>query len=68
MSGERSAASEHLHPVPGVSDRHTFEGVVRLTWYGDECNIDIGDDCIDAFLIEREGKRVRVEIEVHHEG
>ena len=47
-----------------VANEREFRGVVKLTWYGSECNIDVGDDCIDEYLIDLEGKRVRVTVEV----
>lgn len=54
------------HAFSAASEQH-YEGVVRLTWYGDECDIDIGEigtTCISEELIELEGKRVRVTVEV----
>lgn len=48
----------------GLLKKREFEGVVKLTWYGDECGIEVDDDSVDEHLIALEGKRVRITVEV----
>ena len=54
---------EFLRPVVGVPDRHSFDGIVKVTWYGSEVEIDVGGTDIVEFLTRFEGRRVHIGVE-----
>ena len=57
------APQEFLRPVVGVADRHSFDGVVALRYYGGEVEIDVGGTDLVEFLTRMEGRRVHVSVE-----
>ena len=62
IEGSDQTFGEHLRPVVGVPDRHTFHGIVTLTHYGDGLDIDVGGTDLVEFLERMEGRRVHIEV------